>query len=122
MRSHLQILRLRGILRAQFIDIMPEYIPALPNVQLNHLLEIDDIELQQHLITILPALRQGQHGSIVHHVARVDRDISAEQVMNTGLVPSDRAGVFDIVDHQRSIVDDLAKRSDVEYLLTWMAE
>lgn len=101
---------------------MPEYVPALPNVQLNHLLEIDDIELQQHLITILPALRQGQHGSIVHHVARVNRDISAEQVMNTGLVTTNRAGVFDIVDDQRSIVDDLAKRSDVEYLLAWMAE
>ena len=122
MRSHLQILRLRGILRAQFIDIMPEYIPTLTNVQLNHLLKIDHIEPQQHLITIFSALRQGQHGSIVHHVARVNGDISAEQVMNTGLVPSDRAGILDIVNDQRSIVDDLAKRSDVEYLLTWMAE
>jgi hypothetical protein len=42
--------------------------------------------------------------------------------MNTGLVTTNRARVFDIVDDQRSIVDDLAKRSDVEYLLAWMAE
>lgn len=91
MGSHLKILVLSGVLALQFVDIVPENVPALSDMKLHHLLQVDLIQLGE-LGCIVPAtLHDGQHGSVVHEVAGVDCDIRAVDQVHAGLVSADGA-------------------------------
>ena len=83
-------------------------------MKLHHLLNIDLVQFQHDLRCVFTASNQGQQRSKVHQISSIYSDIYTKEQVNTRLVPSDCAGVLDIIDHQSTVVNDLAERSNVK--------
>lgn len=117
MRCHLQILLLSGVLPLEFIHIVPQYVPALPNMEACHFLGKYAANLHLLVQCKFFAPQQIVQGGEVHEVAGIDTDINSVYQMNTLFVSSYGAGVFYVIHDQGAVMNYLAQGSNVKYLL-----
>lgn len=122
MGSHLTVLLFGGIFLVQLIQVVPKDVPALPDVEIDHFLDVYFAHPAGLLGSVLLMLQQVEHGSVVHEVAGVETDVHSVQRVDAGLVSAHQRVVLHVVDYQAAVVHDLAQGGDLEHLFFLAAE
>lgn len=107
MSCHLQIVRLGGEFTLKLLNIVPENVPALSDMEAGHLFCENHSDFGLLLNCEVTMFKEVRVRRKVHEITSIDADVYSISQVYTLFIPPDCTAVFNVVDNQGSIMNDL---------------
>lgn len=121
MSSHLKIIVFSWKLALQFLNIVPQNIPTLSNMQIYHFLSVDLWNLNDIFSTVFSTFDKIEQRGVVHEISSIETYIDTVNQMNTRLISSDRTWILNIITNKCAIVYDFTECRNIEHFFFFMA-